>query len=1159
MVKTFLCHPFNKLNSFSDQYEATSICCQQNSYMFVATSTGYMHIYNIDKVEYPLEHSFASCGVVLKMEYCEKEKFLVTLETKLQDYKTGVTSKNVSCQVRVYLNIHLSVNHRVYTSVAYGYSAALDAFDYKFTIVDLYLPQSVCDMSLCKIKHNIAAASGSKIQIFTFVEKNFIKHDEKTNTVIDFYPLLEVECHFRIQYVSFYINWLAFSCNNELRVVQVFLNSDDASIYLGEDVSELLDSIYNDPDDKSTNLTTHYSFEDEVVIWNFDQGSGMELNKKAFKNEQIGFGFVEVEAPYIDTGFSSKELLGWFEKIPGHPLTVKSQNTEQATCITRLYRRFELSEISFNGMVENIHSLQWLPVFSNENFDNQTTEMGGYQINNCFRIPTDLSLLTLGFFFSTGKHGFLYDLTKTPKSVVVYTYTSDCYFAKHSISLLDIVTKNGLEVYSSRLYAIAVENYQNFKKSRNESAENEIKKINLTDCDSVFDGETLTSFYCYDSKYLQSPCTWSDVDLCLVGFYSLSNINLLQTSSTKRVFLVKIQSKSKIKFVANVISWNISVMTKASMPSIYSNIMGLIQGSELTNPTVYYQLLSEAHMFVRSHLCYGIESDEKELLILLMKDSALKMADFLICCGTMFAYYLQVSEFYSLAGLSFEQSIKRLIMEPKQKYGPGMIVYLNEMVLGDKKVSGKKFLLNDKMLCLDKEVIVFILDIYCEYKPFLLSKVIFDSRINNIEPGLALAYLSKMKFKSDSRFRPYDYLCYAILNMELGDPTQAENCLKEISEDSLATVCINHYDLLTSNFTSPICQLLKKRFKFVFTKILVSLFADAKIDVPTILNIFQKSNNGQTVYSYNVCRVLEGILDDVKHKDQFTDIAIYLIEQYLARVSKRNYSEKLETNHHHVPKGNGHFAVRFKWLDSMLPFSGDTPCPQDCIFKPSTFKSSSQQDQMSSNVINRKPFLHSISSYSQSNNLEDSKNLLYCHCCCCCAILLKLQSLLCSKYCTKQLVLKVLKLLDEYSFVGKDTLMLLCWSRTNFIRECVVYLMTNYIDLAIQCANDLFVWKSQWQTLLQYVFELLKNNDMELNKPAIIKVLHGVLHRLTRAYSPIEFFNFLPCDGNMQFFLPHILECWFYTQANSVKKEITTKCDYLIESSSLLESSSLES
>ena len=64
-------------------------------------------------------------------------------------------------------------------------------------------------------------------------------------------------------------------------------------------------------------------------------------------------------------------------------------------------------------------------------------------------------LLTLAFFFSTGKNGYMYDILNTVKQTARYSYTSDCLMATHNTSMLYAVTKHGLEIYTSRLYAMA--------------------------------------------------------------------------------------------------------------------------------------------------------------------------------------------------------------------------------------------------------------------------------------------------------------------------------------------------------------------------------------------------------------------------------------------------------------------------------------------------------------------------------------------------------------------------------------------------------------------------------------------------------------------------------------------------------------------------------
>lgn len=76
---------------------------------------------------------------------------------------------------------------------------------------------------------------------------------------------------------------------------------------------------------------------------------------------------------------------------------------------------------------------------------------------NIFDIPQNRSLVSLAFFFSNGKEGYVYDIYGSVREVVCYQFTSDCYAAVHSKSLLYVYTRNGLDIYTSRIYSLAAE------------------------------------------------------------------------------------------------------------------------------------------------------------------------------------------------------------------------------------------------------------------------------------------------------------------------------------------------------------------------------------------------------------------------------------------------------------------------------------------------------------------------------------------------------------------------------------------------------------------------------------------------------------------------------------------------------------------------------
>ena len=62
---------------------------------------------------------------------------------------------------------------------------------------------------------------------------------------------------------------------------------------------------------------------------------------------------------------------------------------------------------------------------------------------NIFDIPQNRSLVSLAFFFSNGKEGYVYDIYGSVREVVCYQFTSDCYAAVH--------------IYTSRIYSLAAE------------------------------------------------------------------------------------------------------------------------------------------------------------------------------------------------------------------------------------------------------------------------------------------------------------------------------------------------------------------------------------------------------------------------------------------------------------------------------------------------------------------------------------------------------------------------------------------------------------------------------------------------------------------------------------------------------------------------------
>lgn len=89
-----------------------------------------------------------------------------------------------------------------------------------------------------------------------------------------------------------------------------------------------------------------------------------------------------------------------------------------------------------------------------------------------FSKPSRETLLTMPLFFSTGSHGYLYDVYNSGTLITSYDYISDCHGAVHTNSMLYTLTSNGLEVYTSRLYPFAAAQCCQFAKDNETVSEN---------------------------------------------------------------------------------------------------------------------------------------------------------------------------------------------------------------------------------------------------------------------------------------------------------------------------------------------------------------------------------------------------------------------------------------------------------------------------------------------------------------------------------------------------------------------------------------------------------------------------------------------------------------------------------------------------------------
>ena len=122
MVRTVLCHPFVEQKNFTDQYDASCICCTNDDKVLIGSLYGSISIIDLKGGAHNVLHKFPSNGIPIKMLFSDDKQFLVSLESKLQDYRVGLSAREMNCQARVYSNIMLGNPQKNVAPLSSGYS-----------------------------------------------------------------------------------------------------------------------------------------------------------------------------------------------------------------------------------------------------------------------------------------------------------------------------------------------------------------------------------------------------------------------------------------------------------------------------------------------------------------------------------------------------------------------------------------------------------------------------------------------------------------------------------------------------------------------------------------------------------------------------------------------------------------------------------------------------------------------------------------------------------------------------------------------------------------------------------------------------------------------------------------------------------------------------
>jgi len=1262
MVRTFLCQPLADSKVFSDEYEPKCGCCTKNGLVLIASGcTNEVYVYSAyGRSGGRNLFKFQSIGAVRKLSHCSFGNYIISLERKWQDIRGGSNPRAAFQYARVYVNwMKSQVEEKYPMQQRNGYTKeplSLSNPAGQFLAIDIPVKYSVNDMSCCDINGNIALSTEAKIYLYVCIEANLTENTEAV--MVDFECRLEIDSGFQINSIALFGYYIAFASSYEIRVIQVMFDRKE-SVTQAEDITKLLEEDEMLHSMAARDMTTHCSQcqsvpSEKFVLWNINQGcqqgsenlehetiavqsrratsSSVSTPTYMINSSCVKFDAVAQDATYVNLDNTAKEVIGPKESISGHPLIVINSFHELGYVIvnhvTMLYRRFlsEQTDMTLNG--GSIHSIQWLPLYADERTLNMMAPSESPTPSES--MPTvegsNKVLVSLGLFFSMGRKGYLYELFSAPRLLTEYDFTETCISACLTRSFLHVITKNGLETYTTRLYSSAslaaksyhgeddvefirqsnerqrgrstqsclsaseYENRSQLYEPKVQSSENETFEVDLTPEESHFTevfreskatslqsktrlslssrkkrasdkrdrespgndsdcsmgdrpGSCLTlanrptdALYAFPD--LVQPCPPCGTEVCLIGIYPLRGFIFIGSTENHIIILQKtFEFKGKRGSIPKerMMPWNVYVREIAPAIDVYRNIINLIEGSEFANPHVFHQLLSEAHMILRTDLTSNTPEDKRENIKASIKRSAVNLGDFFARCKVGFDYFL-AKEYYNMSGIKLEQVLLRHAKRDSEedlgmRYGVGIIEFLNGHLLADV----------DKPIQLAEDSVLHILKIYSVAAPEVLSKLVLKSRLHKIPADKALQIFEQFE-ETESNSSSYkqttlDYIAMTVLHMRDCDPNHAEHTLRKIPNEQLTAAFVHYPELVLngSNLTH-LGQLLRKHFRTVFTSLLVLLFDNGTINLDAAVNACRhnRENSEQsTKPNYKLLDLLESLLDDEKRKEHYPEVMSCLLKQYFTAIEFKASVVLLKIPHQHLPKGNGHFASRFDWLDKLSPFSGDSPAPQDCLLR----------KQMQPSMSRKMSPEASPPSASMSNQQFDCDQM--CSCCCCNRFLLKIQSLLCSQYCSESTYQNVLNFVEKSDCIFKDSIKLLCYPALGKVSEAVNFVIMDHPSIMLDYAKTIFKNKqNEWEIFLQFLLKTLREELYERwNRDTYLDALKGTLAMLVRICKPYDFIKLLPKDGTARFFLPFIQDCHQIHSSVKMRVDLVKRSD----------------
>ncbi|GFS07189.1 hermansky-Pudlak syndrome 3 protein [Elysia marginata] len=513
MVRVFKCHSFASQKVIQIDKEPLTICTDKDR-VFVATNDCEIVVYQISD-GFPKEiHRCPTVSLVEQVIFNSFKNCIITVELKK-------SWKGLTKSVRVYLNWEHSglqgaskqrarvriagKSHIQHTS---GSHAAAQV-----EIIEVPVDGNASSIAVCNYTGNFAIASGPEVKLCSVVEKNIANSD---STYLDIEVFLELCWSFPVLSISLCEEFIVCCSQKEVQgirvrnktsrsaiMMRIFFRYDEGEKVTLRDPRKMLKSPSGSTQDgsqASSAAVSPKSFASEVIMFPGNQGPGLDSIKqeplpsrdistvgvrhggKQSPKPSTASQFMKPETKIVeDENFVEWNFLQGGSALGGSNVGENSvflpglhTSSTQSHCQRHVVSPPVLSDFS-GGKVKSSSGVQaetvlhlsdprgmeeWMcATLIPSHSGALTTPVGLSGTFNTDRMrsscPTPRTSMCC--YISGSRGGYLYQLLPHLSQISLYKYTDQACQVGVSESFLHVVTKSGIETYTSRWGALALE------------------------------------------------------------------------------------------------------------------------------------------------------------------------------------------------------------------------------------------------------------------------------------------------------------------------------------------------------------------------------------------------------------------------------------------------------------------------------------------------------------------------------------------------------------------------------------------------------------------------------------------------------------------------------------------------------------------------------